>query len=132
MEDIPFDRVQEIEQMQLLDKEERLGVLRRSDRLQNRVEPRDIEVAALEASAEPAVVLEWEKTPEEEPVGDLTVFQSRRRTDVLEEPPAVDDVFLSIVKKGYEEDSFFKKILGKPADFRTFEMLSWGSNHCVG
>jgi hypothetical protein len=129
MDDIPFDRLREVEQMNnMLAEQERLTTIRmalggipdapprRSARLQKNLEPRDVEVLEMEAAAEPSVVLEREKIPTDDP----TVFHSRKRTDILEAPPVVEDELLKAIRSQYKDDKFFKKLLNDPSAFAMF------------
>ncbi|KAJ7017753.1 hypothetical protein C8F04DRAFT_1278809 [Mycena alexandri] len=91
-------------------------VPRRSTRLRGNIEPRDNEVAGLEAAAEPEIALEWESPPEE----DISIFNSRPRVEDPTRPMVTDTEMISAIKLAYPNDKLFARVLNHEKDLAMF------------
>jgi hypothetical protein len=121
LEDIAFDRRDEVIR-DLAQSEERLAALRRSARLRNAIEPRDAEVAIMDAAAEPVNNVENERAMDNEDMEDPTIFHSRPREEHGQKDLKPDDELRTAIKSGYAEDMFFAKIIADPTAFSMFSI----------
>ncbi|KAF9021042.1 hypothetical protein BDZ89DRAFT_891597, partial [Hymenopellis radicata] len=96
---------------------DRLGEDLPSGRLQERLEPRDVEAAEMEAAREPEP-----EVPHELPTDNPTVFESRAKDKVMPMTLETDDEFLADIRRWYSEDPLFSKIVKKPDDHPRFSV----------
>jgi len=136
-EDLPLERHQEVVERVIEIRAMRDTVARRSQRLIERREERDVEA---EAMAEPmhqpgdtastqATRSSGNKNPIE---GEETLGKALLHRNADPPPmPKNNDVFQQCVKGGYPEDKLFSAIFEKPADYKLFleqEGLVWMKN----
>lgn len=136
-EDLPPDRYQELQDKTVEVHAMHEANLRRSQRLQERQELQDIEAQEL-------------AIPDEQPSEHQNVEGSSKGRaapkegtgmtieDMLKAGPTIapihidDDCFLETIKRGYEDDSFFKMIVEDPTANQAFEVkdgLVWMKNN---
>ncbi|KAG6893378.1 hypothetical protein C0993_001296, partial [Termitomyces sp. T159_Od127] len=117
-EDLPLHRFQEIAERHVEIRAMQAHVLRRSKRLQEQLEARDLEAQGL-AGAGPAVT--W---PIEEPLSsedDPTVEQALGIDDPISRTADLEDMQLCAhIWKGYSQDKFYVEILDKPVEHPRF------------
>ncbi|KAG6862753.1 hypothetical protein C0993_001649, partial [Termitomyces sp. T159_Od127] len=117
-EDLPLHRFQEIAERHVEIRAMQAHVLRRSKRLQEQLEARDLEAQGL-AGAGPAVT-----RPIEEPLSsddDPTVEQALGINEPIPRTADLEDAQLrACIRKGYSQDKFYVEILDKPAEHPRF------------
>lgn len=130
LEDLPWDRVQEIQNHAI----ELMAVRvvddirqRRSTRLLERQEDRDTQAAALALVPETTPTIATDTTQQVDP----TVFESRQRGSDLRAQVNRDDSFETAIRNGYADDTLFSKVLQHPEHHAAFSVrdgLIWSKN----
>jgi hypothetical protein len=131
LDDVPWNRLREIEDRTIemhairVTEETRR---RKSNRLAERQEERDVRTAELAAAPEPATEAPVADAATEE---DPTVFASRACGEHLVAKLTANDLFITDIKSGYDHDSLFAKVLKQPdqhAAFMIRDQLIWSRN----
>jgi hypothetical protein len=131
LDDVPWNWLREIEDrtvemhaIRVTEETQR----RKSNRLAERQEDRDIRAAELAAAPEPETGAPVAVAAIEE---DPTVFESRARSEHLVAKLTANDSFIADIRSGYDHDSLFTKVLKQPdqhAAFTIHDQLIWSCN----
>jgi len=131
LDDVPWNRLREIEdrtvEMHAIRVTEEVR-RRKSNRLAECQEERDVRTAELAAAPEPATETPVAVAVTEE---DPTVFASRARGEHLVAKLTANNSFITDIKSGYDHDSLFTKVLKQPdqhAAFTIRDQLIWSRN----
>jgi hypothetical protein len=120
LDDVPWNRLQEIDDCTVemhvirVTKETRRH---KSNRLAECQEERDVHAAELAMAPEPMNGAPVAVTATGE---DLTVFESRVRSEHLVAKLTANNLFLTDIRSGYEHDSLFVKVMKQPDQHTVF------------